>query len=873
MVKVYTLMSTGLPELDEVIQGVMPGDNIVWQVDSIDDYIRFVHPYVQDAYQEKHKLIYFRFAEHKGLLPDDVEAEVYKLHPEDGFETFISEIFTVIEKSGHGAFYIFDCLSELTVDWYSDRMVGNFFMLICPYLYDYDSVAYFCLLRNNHTTQTINAIHDTAQVIIDVYRNKQDIYIQPLKVFKRYSQTLYMLHHWKGSKFSPVTQSAVIAEIMGGVTHAWAGFSEQQPDFWNRVFARAQRIQEKVDQGMKPDKEYDEYRQRLLRMAVTRDEELLALADKYFDLKDLINIGRRMIGTGLIGGKAVGMLLSRAILEKKNPAWQESFEPHDSFFIGSDVFYTYLIKSKCWWVRWKQRHSENYLEGAEEAYNRMISGTFPEDIQNEFREVLNYFGQSPIIVRSSSLLEDAYGNAFSGKYESIFCPNQGTPEERLEIFMNAIKKVYASTMNQEALQYRYQRGLLDRDEQMALLVQRVSGNIYGKFFFPQVAGVGFSYNLYVWDKNIDPRSGVLRIVMGLGTRAVDRSDDDYTRIVAVNEPKRRPEASFDEVKRHAQRKMDLLNLQANMFQSDYFSDVAKNVPELSLELFVSKDAEIERMARERKMKDLFPYIITFDRLFDETRFIDKMREILEILQEAYDYPVDIEFTANFGEKGEFKINLLQCRPYQVKMGAGIVKEPGKIDEKSLILKTNGPIMGSSVHTVIDRLVFIVPAEYSQLSERDRYKVARTIGRITNLRQDGQKKTIMLLGPGRWGTATPALGVPVQFGDINNVSVLCELAEMHEGLIPDVSLGTHFFNDLVELDILYMAIHPRRRDNLINREFLAKVPNQLPKLLPDAAKWAETIRVLDLAESEKGYAIYLNVNSIEQRGICYRDKKD
>ena len=162
--------------------------------------------------------------------------------------------------------------------------------------------------------------------------------------------------------------------------------------------------------------------------------------------------------------------------------------------------------------------------------------------------MLDYFGQSPIIVRSSSLLEDNYGNAFAGKYESVFCANQGPHAKRLQDFLSAVKTVYASTMSEKALRYRAQRGLLDRDEQMSLLVQRVSGGCYGSLFFPQIAGVGLSRNPYVWSECIDPAAGVVRLVFGLGTRAVDRSDDDYTRIVALNAPERRPESDFDEVR-------------------------------------------------------------------------------------------------------------------------------------------------------------------------------------------------------------------------------------------------------------------------------------------------------------------------------------
>ena len=870
MAKQYHLMSTGLDELDKVIQGVRPGDNIVWQVDEIEDYVRFVHPFCRKADETGGQLIYFRFAGHEPVVPAGVKANVYQLHPEDGFESFIDEIFTVIEKYGHGVFYVFDLLSELSVDWYSDSMLGNFFMLACPYLNDYDTAAYFALLRNRHTPQTVKAIHDTAQVIIDVYSNNEEIYVQPLKVFTRHTDTMYMLHQWRDDDFKPVTQSAVVSGILEKMPYKGLNFPYDELDMWNRIFARAREIQNEDNKGVKPGKEYEEYRQRLLRMVVTRDKRLLRLAEKYFTLADLLDIGSRMIGTGLVGGKTVGMLLARAILRKKSGRWAGKLEPHDSFFIGSDVFYTYLIKSKCWWARWKQRHGKNYLDGTEETHRRLINGEFPEEIQNKFKEILNYYGQSPIIVRSSSLLEDAYGNSFSGKYESIFCANQGTPEERLADFISAVKRVYASTMNKDALQYRYQRGLLDRDEQMALLVQRVSGAVYDKFFFPQVAGVGFSYNLYAWSKEIDPKAGVLRLVFGLGTRAVNRSDDDYTRIVAVNEPLKRPEANFSELKKYAQRKIDVLSLRENRFKSDYFSDIVKDLKDLPLDLFASRDTEIESFMRERNQSDLFPYVITFENLFQETSLVSDLKEILGTLQDAYHYPVDIEFTANFIEREDFRINLLQCRPYQVKKGRGIVKEPGQIKEEDLILSTKGPVIGGSLQAEIDRLIFVVPAAYSELPEKDKYLVATLIGRLSGITQKG--KTIMLVGPGRWCTTTPSLGVPVQFREISNVSVLCEIAEMHEGLIPDVSLGTHFFNDLVELDILYLAVYPDKNGNILNREFLVNAPNNLGKLLPDASGWDEVVRVIDYSIGNAAETIYLNINSVEQKGICYKGKR-
>jgi len=153
--------------------------------------------------------------------------------------------------------------------------------------------------------------------------------------------------------------------------------------------------------------------------------------------------------------------------------------------------------------------------------------------------------------------------------------NQGPRQQRLDDFLAAVRTIYASSMSDKALTYRAQRGLLDRDEQMALLVQRVSGDRYGELFYPQIAGVGLSYNPYVWSSYIDPQAGVLRLVFGLGTRAVDRSDDDYTRVVALNAADRRPESDFDEVRQYSQRRVDVLDVEANHHASYDLAEVVQ----------------------------------------------------------------------------------------------------------------------------------------------------------------------------------------------------------------------------------------------------------------------------------------------------------
>ncbi|MBN1980575.1 MAG: hypothetical protein JW795_03530 [Chitinivibrionales bacterium] len=867
MSHVYTSMSTGLPGLDKVLHGIIPGDTVIWQIDDIDDYEPFVYYFCKQAIIENRPVIYFRFAGHRELVHSAIPVKKIELNPENGFEPFLFTIFDTVDTYGIGACYVFDCVSHLSDSWYSDRILGNFIRLVCSYLNDFETNAYFAIFRNRHMTVAANAIAQSGQVILDIYNNGGSLYIHPIKVQKRHSQTMYQIHVWRGNDFLPVTNSAIIAEIVSRVSQPWLELTTIAMDRWTQNFQNAQHLSADRRPQLSSEEEHEAILNELLTMAVSKDPRFIKLGKTYFTIEDILNIGKRMIGTGLIGGKSAGMLLARAILQKHDQSWNKVLEVHDSFFIGSDVFYTYLVENGCWWTRRKIRKIEEFLDSAEDERQRILYGSFPRDIVEQFTDMLNYFGQSPIIVRSSSLLEDAYGNAFSGKYESVFCTNQGPPQHRLEQFMAAVRTVYASTLSKEALRYRQHWGLLDRDEQMSILVQRVSGQQYGSLYFPHVAGVGFSYNPFAWSSEVDPAAGMIRLVFGLGTRAVDRTDDDYTRIVALNAPLKRPENSIDEVRKYTQRKVDVLDLTANKHTSKYFEDVAAVMRDIDrlLEIFVAEDADLFSVEYRHPSQKALPVILSFDILLSETNLVKKVRTILEILQQAYQHPVDIEFTASFLSKENFRINLLQCRPFQAKSDHLLIKQPESIAPESIIFQTSGPIIGASCLQTIDRLLYIVPAFYSSLSMADRYTIARLIGRISQPQESEKKQlTTLLIGPGRWGTTTPALGVPVSFSEISAVSVICELAFMHEGLIPDVSLGTHFFNDLVENQMLYIAVFPDKREYLFNESLILGMSNSLSTLFPEIGVWEKVIQFIEFIDMKP----VIFVDSVNQKGVCY-----
>jgi len=850
--------TTGLPSLDAALSGILAGDNIVWHVDRIQDYQAFVTPYVEAALRDKRKLVYFRFARHEALLPDGFPCDRYTLDPEDGFEVFIHRIHQVIGEAGFGAYYVFDCLSDLATDWYSDAMLGNFFMLTCPYLYKLETITYFGLLRRHHSRHATEPVQSTTQLFIDVFHADGRLYVRPVKTQFRYTPTIHLLHVWnERDVFEVVRSSAVIAEVISNAGPDWVA----DEMYGEEVLRQAEEMIADVSGAVYTEEQRQAVWRQLVRMVVTRDEAIMPLVRKYLTIADLLKIRSRMIGTGLIGGKTVGMLVARNIVSRDAPQVGERLEPHDSFYIGADVFYTYLVRNGLWPYREKQHSPETFLEGVDEARERILAGTFPDYVLRQFEEMLDYFGQYPVIVRSSSLLEDNYGNCFAGKYESVFCANQGTREARLKAFIEAVLTVYASTMSREALNYRARHKLLERDEQMALLVMRVTGVLQSRTFYPHLAGVGFSYNPFVWSKEIDPEAGVVRLVYGLGTRAVDRVDDDYTRVVALNAPSRRPEPDFQAICRHSQRKVDYIDLEADALKSGYFEDLLKDACDVPVDLFTSIDEHSAMQGKARR-------ILTFDRLLLDTPFVNDMRRLFKTLEAAYERPVDVEFAVNFLDDRTYRINLLQCRPLQVQGTHNPNVPEVCVAPEDALLMSKGAVVGHSRVARLDWILYVHPERYGTLPENVRHAVARAIGEVN--RAFGKAGGLVLaIGPGRWGTHMASLGVPVNFSEINHVSALCEVAQMHAFLTPDISLGTHFFGELVELNMLYFALFPDRDGNRLNAVKIETAADHLAELVPDLSESVKPVLRVVRADEVESLGLWLVANAPEQEVVVAR----
>jgi len=853
--------STGIDGLDTILSGLRNGDNVVWQVDDIEDYAYFVHGFVRRAAREQKKIIYVRFAQHRELVKPAEGATVHALDASGGFEPFSAQVHSIITQEGEGVYYVFDCLSDLLSVWGTDLMIGNFFMISCPYLFQLKTIAYFGLVRSSHAFKTVARIRETTQVLLDIYNTGTDLYVHPLKVKGRYADTMFLPHKKEGEHFVPVTCSVDMTRLGNYMSGRESGQSKRNLDHWDRLFLDAEDLLQK--EGAIAEKE--QALAHLCRMMIGREKRVLDLARQNFTLQDVIAVKKRLIGTGHIGGKSAGMLLARKILLNDTAGdWASFIEPHDSFFVGSDVFYTYIVENGWWKLLMRQKSSEGYFEAARVLKELMLGGFFPDEIEEQFRQVIDYFGQAPIIIRSSSLLEDAFGNAFAGKYDSIFSINQGTPEQRYSTFREYVRRVFASTMNEDALIYRKQRGLDKMDEQMALLVQRVSGSYRKRYFFPDLGGVGISHNTFAWSRDMDPRAGMLRLVLGLGTRAVNRVEHDYPRIVALDAPLQKPHAGLGDTKKYSQHYVDVLDIEKNSFETIPLASAMVKGMNIKRELVGVRDTAADRHFDKHADGPGEAWILTFDAFFSDSAFVDLMRRMLKKLESIYKNPVDIEFTVNFVNDSAFLVNLVQCRPLQTKGKRAQGGIPTGIPDADILFQADGSFMGGGSLQPIDRIIYIDPEGYSSLSLSGKYDIARLIGKLNRRIQDKDKTPTMLMGPGRWGTTTPSLGVPVRFAEINNISVLVEIEYMGEKkLMPELSFGTHFFQDLVETDTFYVALFTGSKHTVFNRKLIDALDNELAAVVPESEHYAEIVKVCNTEEQ----SLYLMADLVAQKVLC------
>ncbi|HUX75434.1 MAG TPA: PEP/pyruvate-binding domain-containing protein [Anaerolineae bacterium] len=615
----------------------------------------------------------------------------------------------------------------------------------------------------------------------------------------------------------------------------------------------------------------------LVKRMISDQMDFVKLAKEFLEAEDFALIDERRIGEGKIGGKAAGMMLAWKILQREDPADEVDLRGRvvipDSYFIGADVFYDFhAVNGLEHFINQKYKTQEEIEADYPYIQNFYVQGRFPEQVMRRLRALLTAVGDTPLIVRSSSLLEDNFGFSFAGKYESFFCPNQGTLEENLAALTNAIARVYASVLNPDALLYRQQMGLVDYDERMGILIQKVQGRRYGDLFFPTLAGVGFSRNPFRWNRKIRPQDGLLRLVWGLGTRAVDRVGDDYPRMVALGQPQLRPETGTSQIRKYSQRFVDLIDLRANAFKTLSVAGVLQSgYPGIELLASVDQGDYLQSIYAPGALGRV-PLVLTFGELLKNQEFVTLMRTTLQKLERHYDRPVDVEFTVEVTPKRpyHFVLHLLQCRPLSSQEWGESQRIPSDVPPEDVVFLARWLVPSGRVSR-IRYVVYVDPARYDRVPDFEtRFELARVIGRI-NQRLEGE--CFIMMGPGRWGTSNVELGVKVTYTDIYNTRALIEIAQSRAEEPLEVSYGTHFFQDLVESRIYPLPLYPGAPGTIFDRAFFDGAANVLGKLLPADAQYAPFVKVIDVPVVTGGRYLELVMDGEQDEALAYLDRQE
>jgi pyruvate,water dikinase len=601
----------------------------------------------------------------------------------------------------------------------------------------------------------------------------------------------------------------------------------------------------------------------LLRRFFSDDLTFISVAKEYVKLTDFYNLIDRMIfppgSHGKLGGKSSGMFLASNILQKdeQNAEMFKDIKIPKTWYMTSDGVLAFM-------------HYNNLEEALEQKYKSLAevkleyphivqsfkNSQLPPDLIKGLSVALDDLGDRPLIVRSSSLLEDQMGAAFSGKYKSLFLANQGTKQERLSALMDAVTEVYASTFGPDPIEYRAERGLLDYHEEMGIMIQEVVGRQIGKYFLPSYAGVAFSNNEFRWSPRIKRDDGLVRIVAGLGTRAVDRVGDDYPILIAPGQPNLRVNVTIDETIRYSQKKIDVIDLETNEFKTVDFDKIIKKFGHLFKGINHIASTFDGNMLRPVGFNTEFEeedFYITFEGLLTNTNFIKKLRTMLTTLEDKMKCPVDIEFASD-GES----LYLLQCRP----QSHSEQNEPDLIPKnlpKDQVLFSAKKYVSNGQVPKLSHIVYVDPEKYAMLPDKKTMQnVGIAIGKLNKLLP---KRKFVLMGPGRWGSRGDIkLGVSVTYSDINNTAMLIEIARTKGKYVPDLSFGTHFFQDLVESSIRYLPLYPDDEGIVFNDRFFQISENIFPYLLPEFANLADTIKVIDIPHSTAGLFVKILTNA-------------
>jgi hypothetical protein len=333
-------------------------------------------------------------------------------------------------------------------------------------------------------------------------------------------------------------------------------------------------------------------------------------------------------------------------------------------------------------------------------------------------------------------------------------------------------------------------------------------------------------------------------------------------MVPLSHPLLRPEVEADQISHYSQKMGDAINLRNGTVESLPCSVLLERLDprDVSAAFSVNENGHLTSPGYFAQPIDPGRACVTFENLLRKSAFVTVTGKVLRALRDAYRVPVDVEFA---WEGGRFY--LLQCRPFAIREFAGKVRLPTDLPPERIVFTTSRQGANRIVRD-IEYIVYVDPKSYGRLDTQEaRLRTGRVVSQANRALQG---RRYALLGPGRWGSNDINLGVRVGYEDINHTLILGEVAFREGGSTPEVSYGTHFFNDLVEAEILPIAIYPDEQDSTLHETLLLTAPNQLAKLCPEFADYSDVVHVIYLPSVADGRLLQVFIEEEEGKGMGF-----
>lgn len=521
-------------------------------------------------------------------------------------------------------------------------------------------------------------------------------------------------------------------------------------------------------------------------------------------------------GNGAMGGKGRGLAFLNHMLQKHDlyDHWQDLrvLVPR-TMVITTDYFDQFIHDNGLQYVINSDLTDEELL-------SEFVSAGLPSELLGALRHFIRVTSR-PLAIRSSSKLEDSYYQPFAGVYSTYMIPHTENEDQQLRMLSKAIKSVYASVYFAASRGYIISTGNVPSEEKMAIVLQEVSGETEGNYYFPVISGVARSINFYPVGKE-KPEDGIVKIAYGLGKAVVDgeqvlRFSPKYPKNVMQT-------STVDLAMRETQQSMLALSLSPEKFKTSI--DDAVNLERIpihecgqfeSLKLIAST-YDRENMRIVDSCYPDGPRIVTFapQLKFNTFPLADIIQHLLDIAREEIKTPVEIEFAVNLVHEPQI-FHVLQIRPISADSLTAKV-EWDKVDENGAFLRSGNALGVGKTEDVTD-IIYLRKETFNVLRTQE---MAATLREWNNkMRQDGRQ--YLLIGYGRWGSQIPTLGVPVQWGDISEAKAIAECSLPDFRIEP--SQGSHFFQNMTSFNVGYINVDPWARP--LTDEYDQSVLDALP----------------------------------------------